>query len=118
MFDWFAEYLHLIPEPSMRHYVRAAELKAAGLDWVKVLLSDTVPEKALLVAKLKGDSSYGEERERVAAFKRVGGGGQTTYYKWAKRIRSPVECEGLKLKVGGVPPDVRPVLRIVGGRTG
>jgi hypothetical protein len=34
VFDWFAEYLHLIPEPSMRHYVRAAELKEARLDWV------------------------------------------------------------------------------------
>ena len=46
VFDWFAVYLHLIPAPSMRHYIRAAELKAAGLDWVKVLLSDTVPAKA------------------------------------------------------------------------
>lgn len=28
----------------MRHYVRASELKAAGLDWVKTILSDEIPE--------------------------------------------------------------------------
>lgn len=113
VFDWFAEYLHLIPEPSMRHYVRAAELKAAGLDWVKVMLSDAVPEKALLVAKLRADASYREERERVEAFKRLGGGGQTTYYKWSKRIRAPVGSELSKIELPNARSAERPTLRVV-----
>lgn len=113
VYDWFAEYLHLIPEPSMRHYVRAAELKDAGLDWVKVLLSDTVPEKALAIAKLKADSRYQEERDRVQAFSELGYGGQTTYYKWAKRIRAPIDGPSLRveLKAAKEPP---PRLRVVG----
>ena len=86
MFKWFSEYLHLIPEPSMRHYIRAAELKAAGPDWVKALLSDAVPVKTLLVAKLRAGPSFAEERDRVEAFKRLGVGGRTTYHKWAGRI--------------------------------
>jgi hypothetical protein len=74
VFDWMAEHLHLIPELSMRHYIRAAELKASGIDWVKILLSESVPEKALLVAKLRADPQYHEERERVKAFRERGGG--------------------------------------------
>ncbi len=114
VFDWFAEYLHLLAEPSMRHYVRAAELKEAGLDWVKVLLSDAVPAKALLIAKLKADPSYTEERERVEAFGELGAGGQTTYYKWAKRIRSPVDSEHLKVPLANTRQRNRPALRVVG----
>src|SRR4029078_3200618 len=33
IYEWFAANLHRIREPSMRHYVRAKELKAAGMDW-------------------------------------------------------------------------------------
>ncbi len=88
IYDWFGEFLHLIPNLSMRHYVRASELKQSGLDWVKMLVSDAIPEKALLVAKLKADPSFKEERDRVAAFQAAGGGGKTTWYKWSRRIRS------------------------------
>lgn len=115
VFDWFGQYLHLIPEPSMRHYVQASELKDLGLDWVQVMLSDTVPEKALLVAKLKADPSYLDEADRVRAFQELGGGAQTTYYKWAKRIRSPVGTSALRLKVKGKQPVIGPRLRVVNG---
>ena len=33
--EWFAANLHRVREPSMRHYVRARELKAAGMDWMR-----------------------------------------------------------------------------------
>jgi hypothetical protein len=97
VFDWFADHLHLIPDLSMRDYIRASELKQSGIDWVKVLLADAVPEKALLVAKIKGDDRYTEERERVRAFQELGGGGQTTWYKWAKRIRAAAEGAPLRI---------------------
>ena len=87
VFDWFGEHLHIIPNLSMRHYVRAYELKQSGIDWVKVLLADAVSEKALLLAKLRADTSFTEERQRVEAFKQLGGGGKTTYYKHLKRLR-------------------------------
>ena len=37
VYEWFREHLHIISQPSMRHYVRAAMLKNAGLDWTEVL---------------------------------------------------------------------------------
>ena len=36
IYEWFAKNLHRVREPSMRHYVRARELKAAGMDWTDV----------------------------------------------------------------------------------
>ena len=97
IFNWFADHLHLISEPSMRLYIRASGLKESGLDWVKALLSNTIPEKALLVARLKGDPRFTEERDRVREFTRLGGGGQTTWYKWSKRIRNPGGISHLKV---------------------
>ena len=37
MYGWFAKNLHRVREPSLRHYVRARELKAAGMDWTDIL---------------------------------------------------------------------------------
>jgi len=116
VFDWFADHLHLIPQPSMRNYVRAAELKSAGMDWTKVLLRDTVPEKALLVAKLKGDSSFATERDRVKRFTELGGGNATTFYKWSKRIKAPGDTTHLKVPLkNAVDDEQQPTqLRVVG----
>jgi len=104
IFDWFGEHLHLIPNPSMRNYVRAAELKNAGIDWVQVLLSDAVPKKALLISKLRADSRFKEERDRVKAFSEAGGGGKTTYYKWKARLQNPDDSATLvRLKITKEP---------------
>src|SRR2546430_9311534 len=37
IYAWFAANLHRMREPSLRLYVRARELKAAGMDWTEVL---------------------------------------------------------------------------------
>jgi hypothetical protein len=87
VFDWFASFLHLIPDLSMRHYVRAAELKSAGIDWASKMLSDDVPEKLRVVAGLMADPRFTEERKRVAAFSAMGHGGKTTWYKLKKKIK-------------------------------
>ena len=39
IYQWFAANLHRVREPSLRHYVRARELKAAGMDWTEVAWS-------------------------------------------------------------------------------
>ena len=84
--DWFERHLHLIHRPSMRHYVRAAELKKAGLNWMQAILSDALSEKTLLVAQIKADTRYRNERERIDAFRRSGGGCRATYFNHAKRL--------------------------------
>ena len=40
IYEWFAENLHRVRQPSLRHYVRARELKAAGMDWTDVLAAE------------------------------------------------------------------------------
>ena len=114
VYNWFADHLHLIPDLSMRHYVRASELKASGIDWVQVVLSDSVPAKALLVAKLKADSSLGEQRERVKMFRELGGGGQTTWYKWGKRIQSLKDTSHLRIPLKRAQSSEQPALRAAG----
>ena len=37
IYAWFGANLHRMREPSFRHYVRARELKAAGMNWKEVL---------------------------------------------------------------------------------
>ena len=98
VFDWMADHIHLIPNLSMRHYVRAKELKAAKLDWVKVILSDSIPEKALVISRLIADPRFTEQRQRVAEFTRLGYGNATTFYKWLKRIR-PNNIDTSRLKI-------------------
>lgn len=112
IYDWFADHLHLITQPSMRNYLRAKELKECGMDWVKVLLSDIVSDKALLVAKIRSDSALTTEAERVEAFAKAGGGGQTTWYKWSKRMKAPGDTRHLKPLL----PKARPKLHLYDDR--
>ena len=37
IYAWFGANLYRMGEPSFRHYVRARELKPAGMDWMEVL---------------------------------------------------------------------------------
>jgi hypothetical protein len=38
IFQFIRDRLHLIAEPTMRHYVNASKIKVAGLDWRAALL--------------------------------------------------------------------------------
>ena len=49
IYGWFAANLHRVREPSLRHYVRAKELKAAGMDWTEVLAEEDENRRARLV---------------------------------------------------------------------
>lgn len=84
---WFGQNLHLYHQLSMRDYVRAAELKQAGLDWVNASLPSSLPERTMLVARLKDDPSFENEEERASAFVRMGGGCRATYFNHARRLR-------------------------------
>lgn len=92
IYDWFGDHLHLIPNHSMRLYVKAAELQAAGINWVQHLLGD-IPETTRLVAELRADGTFETESQRIEAFKGRGGGSRATYFNHKKKLRS----NGLKL---------------------
>ena len=88
--------LHLITEPSMRHYLAAWELKQAGFDWRSRLLERwAIDDRTMLVVQLKADLSYVTEEDRVRAFKEKGGGCRQTYFVRAK-----------KFQAAGVPPRI------------
>ena len=87
IYDWFGRNLELIALNSMRQYVRAAELKAAGIDWQRVVLQESLPPTTSLVAQLKTDPVFASEAERVREFIRRGGGCRATYFNHARRLR-------------------------------
>ena len=98
VFDFIGERLHLIREPSMRHYVAAWELKQAGMDWRSLVLSRCLSAGALLVAQLKANPNYTSEAERVRAFIAKGGGSRSTYFNLAKKLLPPTNVPQVQLK--------------------
>ncbi len=87
IFNWIGANWHLIPDLTMREYVKASELKEAQIDWVTALLRRRLPETTALVAKLKGNARYQSEAQRVQAFIQEGGGSRATYFRHAKQLR-------------------------------
>jgi hypothetical protein len=101
IFDFVGQYLHLIAQPSMRHYLAAWELKQAQMDWQQLILSRCLSGKAVLVAQLKANAAFRSEEERAEAFMAAGHGCRATYFSVARKLR-PVEALP-QIKVQGVP---------------
>ena len=62
IYGWFAANLHRVREPSLRHYVRAKELKAAGMDWTEVLAAEDENPRARLAAEILGQPRLRQHR--------------------------------------------------------
>ena len=84
--DWFGANLHRVREPSMRHYVRARELKAAGMDWTDVLAVEDENPRARLAAELLASNAYGSTAARVKAFVDQGGGCRATFFNYRRYL--------------------------------
>ena len=72
----------------MRHYVRAKELKAAGMDWTVTLAVEDENRRARLAAEVLGSDNYASTAERVKAFVEAGGGCRATFFNWRRRLNS------------------------------
>jgi hypothetical protein len=105
VFDLVGDYLHLVHRPSLRTYVLAYERKIAGLDWRSAVLGRCLSGVALAVAKLKSDSSYRREEDRVRAFVASGAGCRATYFNHSRRLRQTEESAAITL-VNSIPPRV------------
>jgi hypothetical protein len=103
VFDFVADHLYLLERPSLRTYVRAWELKQAGLDWRNGVLSRCLKGTSLAVARLKADPAYAAEEDRVRAFVASGAGSRATYFVHAKQLR-PVEVPPRMLLSHSAPP--------------
>jgi hypothetical protein len=84
---WFAANLHRIPERSLRLYLRAAELRRAGMDWTECLPLTPENLRKRIVMELKADTSFATEESRVREFVRRGGGCRATYFNYIRRLR-------------------------------
>lgn len=86
IFEWFGQNLHRVVEPSLRLYVRASELKAAGMDFTEVLAEHPQNPRARLAAEILDSSEYQTTRQRVAAFVERGGGCRATFFNYRRRV--------------------------------
>ena len=105
IFDFVAAHLHLMAAPSLRAYRQAWELKQAGLDWRRAVLSRCLTGPALLVARLKADPSFTSEAARVRAFIQAGAGCRATYFHHAQKLRPVADEPKLKLTHTAPPAD-------------
>ena len=103
IFDFVADHLHLIRQPSLRHYVAAWELKRAGLDWRSLVLGRCLSGKLLLVAQLKAHAAFPSEEARSQAFRAAGGGCRATYFNWASQLQPAAEVPRVPLKYAYTP---------------
>ena len=94
VFDFVGEYRHVITNHSFRTYLLASELKKAGMDWKRTILSRFLSGPALLFAQLKTDYTFKSEEERVKAFQDRGGGSRATYFNYAKKVHPPATRGG------------------------
>ena len=86
IYEWFAANLHRVRTPSLRHYVRAKELKAAGMDWTEVLAAEDDNPRARLAAELLASTAYESMEARAAAFVAQKGGCRATFYNYRRRL--------------------------------
>jgi hypothetical protein len=87
VYDFIGRWLPLIAGLSMRDYVKARAMKAAGLDWPAILHRQWKSGKLARIAALRGDSSFASEADRVRAFVEAGMGSRATYFRCVGRLQ-------------------------------
>jgi hypothetical protein len=86
IYAFIGDCLALIPDLSMRDYVKALEIKKAGLDWKELLKQQWRCGKLSRVLELVRDSSFASEEERVRAFAGAGGS-RATYFRCVAKLK-------------------------------
>jgi len=103
IFDFVADHLHLVEQPSLRVYVLAWEQKRAGLDWRGFVLSRCLKGKTLEVARLKHDSTFDTEEARCQAFIKAGLGCRATFFNHARKLARLVDIPRIPLRQSTQP---------------
>jgi hypothetical protein len=88
IYSWFGDNLHRIVEPSFRYYVRAGELKAAGMHWTEVQALEAENKRARLAAELLTSDAHPRTKDKVRAFVQQGGGCKATFFNWRRRLNN------------------------------
>jgi hypothetical protein len=106
VFDFLAEWLHLIKTPSMRFYTKTIELKNAGFDWKDYFLRQFLTDAQRVAARFRFDPSFASEEERVRAFRAATGKCRATYYNLVRGLKPPAPPP--KIIVRWRRPDMQP----------
>ena len=72
IYGWFATNLHRVRDPSLRHYVRAKELKAASMDWTAVLAVEDENKRAQACRRDPGEHRVRQHRGAGRGVRREG----------------------------------------------
>jgi hypothetical protein len=104
VFDFIGENLYFLRTLSLRTYQQAAEFKAAGFEWQKLLVDQRKAQLLSLVARLKDDPSLDSE-ERVRRFAAEGGGSRATYFRYVQLVAGIPRVPRIILE----PPKLTPV---------
>jgi hypothetical protein len=84
---WFESNLARISEPSLRLYVRAAELKRSGLEWRDVIPVSPENTRKRLITEIISNPALETSTARIAQFTSQGGGCRATYYNYLRLVR-------------------------------
>jgi hypothetical protein len=87
IYNWFGKNLHRLHDPSLRHYVRAKELKASGMDWTEVLATADENPRARLATEILASDDYSTTADKVRAFVKQGGGFRATFFNYRRRLK-------------------------------
>lgn len=88
IYEFVGEHLHLISEPSARHYITAEHVRKAKLDWQSALYETWgLTEDVIVAAKLLADASLTQE-QRCRAFIRRTKKSRPTYFRIIKEWRT------------------------------
>jgi len=114
VYDFLQDHLHLIPQPSMRHYLKGAQLRNAGrADWKDNLLEMcSIDDKARAVVALMVDDNYDGENARAEEFTRRGFGSRDTYFARKKRLGTKI-CHPQIALPNAEPAPAAPVTEII-----
>jgi len=85
--EWFGKNLQRMRAPSLRYYVRARELKAAGMDSTVVLATGDGNRRSHLAAKLVASDACVSTAERVEAFTAQGRGCRARFFNNRRKLR-------------------------------
>ncbi|MGZ6045521.1 MAG: hypothetical protein ACXWNW_13410, partial [Isosphaeraceae bacterium] len=115
IYGWFASNLHRVREPSLRHYVRAKELKAAGMDWTEVLAAEEENPRSRLVTELLASPAYDSTAARVKAFVERQGGCRATFFNYRRYLLQKITPVMWPSWLCGAGSDDRPISRTGNG---
>jgi len=94
VYEFIGQNLHIIKEPSIRHYRNANQLKKAGTNWKEVLIeSFGLTDNEMCVMKLCQDKTL-SHNSRASKFAAELGKSERTYW----RVKADLETHGIVLE--------------------